>query len=78
MAVNTLEAEPMDNFLTVGQAAERLGARPKDISDAFYRRQLNERLCPIWGGRRMIPEDYLPELERILRRLGHLREGSRQ
>jgi len=68
----------MDNFLTVGQAAERLGARPKDISDAFYRRQLNDRLCLIWGGRRMIPEDYLPELGRVLRRLGRLRRAANE
>jgi hypothetical protein len=42
------------------------------ISDLFYARKLDDRRCPIVGGRRLIPEDYLPSVEAALRSAGHL------
>lgn len=57
--------------LSVSEAARRLGARPRDISDLFYRRELRDDLCPIVGGRRLIPEDYLDMIGAGLRRHGH-------
>jgi len=63
--------------LIVSEAARRIpGARPKDISDLLYRRKLDDSRCPIVGGRRLIPEDYLPEIERVLREAGYLREEA--
>jgi hypothetical protein len=63
----------VDNFLTVSEAARRIpGARPKDISDLLYLRRLSCERCPLVGGRRMIPLDYLPEIEAALQRAGHL------
>jgi hypothetical protein len=63
----------VDNFLTVSEAARRLpGARPKDISDLLYLRRLSCARCPLVGGRRMIPLDYLPEIETLLRSAGRL------
>jgi hypothetical protein len=59
--------------LSVSEAARRIGARPKDISDLFYQRKLDDQRCPIVAGRRLIPEDYLPVVEATLRRL--LRPG---
>ena len=56
--------------LSVSEAARHLNARPRDISDIFYRRQLRDDLCPIVAGRRLIPEDYLPEIARALKRAG--------
>jgi len=56
--------------LSVSEAARRLGARPKDISDLFYRRELRDDLCPIVGGRRLIPTDYLSQIQAALRRAG--------
>lgn len=56
--------------LSVSEAARRLGARPKDISDLFYRRQLRDDACPIVAGRRLIPEDYLTVIEMVLKRAG--------
>src|SRR5689334_20191585 len=44
--------------LSVSDAARRLGANPRDISDLFYKRQLRDDLCPIVAGRRLIPESY--------------------
>lgn len=58
------------HYLTVSQAARRLGARPRDISDLFYRRHLRDDLCPIVGGRRMIPESYLDLIAAAFRRQG--------
>ena len=57
--------------LSVSEAARRLNARPRDISDLFYRRRLRDDLCPIVGGRRLIPEDYLDMIALVLRRRGY-------
>ena len=66
-------------YLSVSQAARRLNARPRDISDLFYRRQLRDDLCPIVGGRRLIPEDYLDMIAAGLARTGHaVGSSSRQ
>lgn len=56
--------------LSVSEAARRLGARPRDISDLFYRRQLSDERCPIVGGRRLIPENYVHRIAAALRRAG--------
>jgi len=56
--------------LSVSEVARRLGARPRDISDLFYRRQLSDERCPIVGGRRLIPESYLDVIGMALRRAG--------
>lgn len=57
-------------YLSVSQAARRLQARPRDISDLFYRRRLRDDLCPIVGGRRLIPEEYLDMIAAELGRTG--------
>jgi len=60
-------------YLIVSEVARRIPrAKPKDISDLFYLRKLDNDRCPIVGGRRHIPEDYLPEIERVLRAAGKL------
>ena len=56
--------------LTVSEAARRLGARPRDITNLFYLRELRDDLCPIVGDRRLIPEDYLWCIQMALRRKG--------
>jgi len=58
-------------YLSVSEAARRLGARPRDISDLFYRRRLSDESCPIVGGRRLIPESRLSVIEMALRHAGH-------
>jgi len=60
------------SYLSVSEAARRLGARPKDISDLFYRRQLRDDLCPIMAGRRLIPESYLDMIALVLKRAGRI------
>jgi hypothetical protein len=62
----------MDGLLTVSDVARALGekyrrvVRPRDISDLFYRRELREDVCPIVGGRRLIPPEYLGAIETCL------------
>jgi hypothetical protein len=54
--------------LSVSEAARRIGANPKDISDLFYRRELRDDSCPIVAGRRLIPDDYLDVIRLALKR----------
>jgi hypothetical protein len=62
--------------LFVSDAARRLGANPKDITDLFYRRVLRDDLAPIIGGRRIIPEEMLPVIHMALKRAGRpVRQG---
>jgi hypothetical protein len=61
---------------TVSDVARQKGVAPRIISDLFYARRLDDSRCPIVGGRRLIPADYLPELERVLREAGHLAEAQ--
>jgi hypothetical protein len=58
------------SHLSVSEAARRLGANPRDISDLFYRRQLRDDLCPIVAGRRLIAPEYLELIRMALRRNG--------
>jgi hypothetical protein len=51
------------------------GIRPRDISDLFYQRRLDDSRCPVVGGRRLIPESYLPEIETALRAARRLEEA---
>jgi hypothetical protein len=67
---------------TVSEAARQLthscGAviSPKVISDLFYRRILDDTACPIVGGRRLIPGDYVPVIERALRHRGYIGQAD--
>jgi hypothetical protein len=60
--------------LSISEVGRLLGANPRHISTAFYCRKLDDNRCPIVGGRRIIPEDYLPEIEAVLRKAGQLPE----
>ena len=54
------------DFLSVSEAARLIGTRPKAISDLLYQRELRDDLCPIVGGRRLIPRSFLPRIRRVL------------
>jgi hypothetical protein len=51
----------------VSDVARRLGVPPRVISDLFYQRALDDGVCPVVCGRRVIPEEYVPEIEKVLR-----------
>ncbi|MBL8796191.1 MAG: hypothetical protein JNM56_19985 [Planctomycetia bacterium] len=57
----------MSDLLTVSEVARRLGVRPRDISDLFYRRLLDDACCPVVGSRRLIPEQYVATIAAALR-----------
>jgi hypothetical protein len=60
------------DYVSVSQAARELGAKPKSISDLLYQRELQDELCPIIAGRRLIPRTYLPAVRRELLKRGLL------
>ncbi len=57
---------------TASDIARELGCRPRDISDLFYARKLDDSRCPIIAGRRVIPAEYVPEVRRVLTEVGKL------
>jgi len=59
-------------YLTVSDAARELGAKPRDISDLFYKRLLRDDLAPIISGRRVIQRPLLNVIAMELRRAGKL------
>jgi len=59
-------------FLTVSEVARRMGAVPRDISDLSYARQLRDDLCPVIGGRRLIPVSYVS----VIRAAGGCGQGG--
>ena len=71
------------SYLSVGGAADALTEtcgqtiRPRWITDLFYQRELRDDLCPIIGGRRLIPRDYLPMIAMALRRHGWIEQTER-
>jgi hypothetical protein len=58
------------SYLTVSDVARRLSVRPRDVSDLFYQRALDDGRCPVVGGRRLIPADYLADIVAALRERG--------
>jgi hypothetical protein len=61
----------VQTYFTVSEVARRRGVPPRVISDLFYARRLDDSRCPIVGGRRLIPADYLPQIDAVLRAAGH-------
>ena len=71
----------MGEDLIVSEAARTLSyqlgevVRPRDITELFYRRVLDDGRCPIVGGRRLIPRDFLPAIVVALRGRGLINGG---
>ena len=59
-----------ETILSVRDAARRLGVKAARISKLFYDDELNNDLCPILSGRRLIPESYVEVIAMVLRRKG--------
>jgi hypothetical protein len=66
----------MGEFLTVSETARPWGIPPRLISDLFYARKLDDSRCPIVGGRRLIPRDYVAQVKAALRAAGRLQERA--
>jgi hypothetical protein len=65
-------------FYSVTQVADRIGCRPRDISDAFYARILDETRIIRVGNRRAIPADYIAEIRSVLAQRHKLEEAAAQ
>ena len=52
-------------FLSVSEAARKIGCRPREISEALYARKLDDNVCPIVGRRRLIPRSYLRAIREL-------------
>ncbi len=63
----------MESPETISRLSRRWNIPPRKISDLFYSRKLDDSRCPIIDGRRLIPADYVPEIERMLRDVGVLK-----
>lgn len=55
-------------MLGISEAATLLNAKPRDVTNLFYNRQLRTDLCPVVSGRRIIPASYLRTIAMELRR----------
>jgi hypothetical protein len=66
----------MTKFFGVSEAVRELQSQygeevePRVLTNLFYQRRLDSHRCPIIGGRRLIPHDYLPVILRTLRERG--------
>jgi hypothetical protein len=67
MAIIGGKGQLMAFSFAVSDVARRLGVTPRVISDLFYQRALDDGVCPVVCGRRVIPEAYVPEIEKVLR-----------
>ncbi len=65
------------SLVTVSELARKIGAKPRDISTLFYARQLDDAVCPIVGGRRLIPEDYIETIRWALQHAGKQVDGAK-
>lgn len=56
------------------QVSEETGVvvPPHLISTLFYKRRLDDKRCPVVGGHRLIPSDYIPAIKQALRDQGAL------
>ena len=63
-------------FLSVSDVARSLDVAPKAISYLFCARVLDDERCPVLGGRRLIPESYLPAIREVLLERGKLQEAT--
>ena len=64
----------MPDFITISELSRRYHVAPRKISDLFYSRTLADDVCPIISGRRVVPQSYIPEVERVLRERGLIQE----
>ena len=62
---------------SISALARQYGVPPPVLSRLFYQRVLDDEKCPVVNGRRVIPADYVAEIERILRERGLLVKSSR-
>jgi len=63
-------------FVSCSDVARAYRLAPRTISDLYYRGLLDDTQRRLIGGRKLIPTTYLPEIERILRECGIIRQDA--
>jgi hypothetical protein len=66
----------MAEHFNLGQAARKIGCRPRDLSDRFYDGRLTDQHCQFIAGKRFIRADQLPAIAAILRRSASRSQGK--
>jgi hypothetical protein len=72
----------MIDYLSVSEAARQLSeehgieVRPQDLSNLLYHRAIPDGLCPMVGGRRLVPRDCLPVIVAALLDRGLIDPGA--
>ena len=66
----------LNSHSSVGQVAARLGVKPTLITNWFYTGILDSSRTQMVAGRRMIPDDYLPEIRATLIARGQLQADT--
>lgn len=72
VTVNSRRKAVTTHLLTVSGAAREIerrcnrAVRPRDISNLLYDRRIDDCLCPLIAGRRMIAPEVLPRIEELL------------
>ncbi len=61
---------------SVSALARRFGVSPRTLSALFYNRVFDDATCPVIDGRRVIPESYVPTVEKELRDRGLIEQGA--
>ena len=59
-------------FLSISEMADKIGVRPRDVSDLLYQRKIDPKRCLIKAGRRLLPENCLAEITELLRQAGRI------
>ena len=67
----------MSHSSGISDVARKLGIPPRLLSDLFYSRVLDDAVCPVVSGRRLIPDAYVPVIEQVLRDRHRLGDGDR-
>jgi hypothetical protein len=63
-------------FFSLSDVARRFGIAPRVLSDLFYQRKLDDARRVVIGSQRLIPANYLPEIEAVLREAGKIEKRS--
>lgn len=61
---------------SVSDVAREIGCRPRDISDAFYGRILDDSRIVVVAGRRAIPAEYVATIRQVLEDRGKLSHNA--
>lgn len=73
--INKAQGKAMKTSDTsISALARRHGVSPQVLSNLFYRRVLDDEKCPVVNGRRVIPAEYVAEIEEVLRERGLLHD----